>query len=174
MNNKLEEFGGYSEVSINELSTSLELSRETVERYIDLLEKSFVVFRLKAFSKNMRKEVRKMDKIFFYDLGIRNAVIDNFKPLKDRDDVGKLWENFLIIERQKLLVYKNIYATVYFWRTHTGAELDYVEERDGKIFGYEFKYGTKKSNSPKSWVENYKNASYELINRENYLNFVSE
>lgn len=160
------------EVSILELANSLDLSRETVEKYIDLLEKSFVIFRLGGFSRNLRKEVTKMDKIYFYDLGIRNMLIDNFKPLKDRNDVGQLWENFLIIERMKILSYRNISASVYFWRTYSGAELDYVEERSGKLFGYEFKYGRKKKRTPKTWLETYKNSGYEAVNRENWKQFL--
>lgn len=161
-----------SEVSILELANSLNLSRETVEKYIDLLEKSFVIFRLGGFSRNLRKEVTKMDKIYFYDLGIRNMLIDNFKPLKDRNDVGQLWENFLMIERIKVLAYENISASPYFWRTYSGAELDYIEEREGKLFGYEFKLGNKKSRIPKTWLETYPNSSYEIINRDNWKNFL--
>lgn len=170
---KLLAFQISSEVSINELSNSLDISRDSVERYIDLLEKSFVVYRLKGFSRNLRKEVTKMDKIFFYDVGIRNYVIDNFKPLKDRNDVGQLWENFLISERFKLLSYERIHAQQYFWRTSTGAELDYVEEQDGELFGYEIKYKKTKGKSPKSWHDNYKKAKYTLVNRDNFLNFVN-
>jgi len=162
-----------SEVSMHELSNTLNLNRETVERYLDLLEKAFVIFRVGAFSRNLRKEVSKMDKIYFYDVGIRNAVIDHFKPLADRDDVGKLWENFLIVERQKFLSYQNEYATSYFWRTHTGAELDYVEDRGGKLYGYEFKYTTSKARMPKSWLGTYKNSSFETVHKENYLRFIA-
>lgn len=160
------------EVSLNELANNLHLSRETVERYIDLLEKSFVVFSLKGFSRNLRKEVSKMNKIFFYDLGIRNAFIDNFKPLANRNDIGALWENFLIVERMKSLFYKNILSSRYFWRTHTGAELDYVEDRGGDLFAYEFKYGKKQKKAPKSWVENYK-GNFELINQDNFFDFIN-
>lgn len=161
-----------SEVSILELANSLDLSRETVEKYIDLLEKSFVIFRLGGFSRNLRKEVTKMDKIYFYDLGIRNMLIDNFKPLKDRNDAEQLWENFLMIERIKVLAYKNISASPYFWRTYSGAELDYIEERESKLFGYEFKFGNKKSRVPKTWLETYSNSSYEIINRDNWKKFL--
>lgn len=162
-----------SEVSIAELSNSLKLSHDAVERYIDLMEKSFIIFRLKGFSRNLRKEVNKMDKIFFYDLGIRNAVIDNFKSLKDRNDIGQLWENFLIIERKKKLAYTETRASPYFWRTYTGAELDYIEEREGKLFGYEFKYGAVKARAPHTWLKEYKNSNFELINRDNYLSFIT-
>lgn len=162
-----------SEVSISEIARQLEINKETVDRYIDLLEKSFVIFRLGGFSRNLRKEVSKMDKIYFYDLGIRNAVIDNLKSLSNRDDKGQLWENFLLIERKKYLDYKRIFASQYFWRTTTGAELDYVEEREGMLRGYEFKYGKKEIKAPKSWMENYKEAKFKVINKENYLDFIS-
>jgi len=163
-----------SEVSLSELGSSLSMSKETVATYIDLLEQAFVVFRLSGFSKNLRKEVTKMDKIYFYDLGIRNTVINQLNPLNQRDDVGKLWENFLMIERKKLLAYQSIYAGSYFWRTYTGAELDYIEERDGKLYGYEFKYGKKIPKPPKTWLDTYQNASYRCINQENFHSFVTE
>lgn len=162
-----------SEVSIQELAQNLEMSREAVNRYIDLLEKSFVVFRLSGFSRNLRKEVSKMDKIYFYDLGVRNTVIDDFRDLKNRNDAGQLWENFLIAERKKYVDYKNLYTTPYFWRTHTGSEIDYVEEGKGRLAGYEFKWGSNKTKEPESWKKTYKNATYQLINRENYLDFIT-
>lgn len=160
-----------SEVSMNELASALGISRETVDRYVNLLEKTFIIFRLGGFSRNLRKEVSKMDKIFFYDLGIRNTMIDNFKALKDRNDVGVLWENFLIIERMKFLAYSGNKASRYFWRTHTGAELDYVEESGGKISGYEFKFGNKIKKVPEAWVENYR-GEFSLVNKNNFLEFV--
>lgn len=161
-----------AEVSLNELAGRLGISRETVEHYVDLLEKTFVIFRLPGFSRNLRKEVSKMDKIFFYDLGIRNTLIDNFKSLADRDDVGALWENFLIIERMKYLAYIGKGASSYFWRTHTGAELDYVEESGGKLSGYEFKFGNKQKKIPQAWADNY-SLEFNLINRNNFLNFIT-
>jgi predicted AAA+ superfamily ATPase len=112
-----------------------------------------------------------MDKIYFYDLGIRNILIDNLKPIKDRDDVGKLFENFLITERLKLNSYKKAYASSYFWRIYTGAELDYVEEKEMLLYGYEFKYSKTKASVPKSWIETYK-ADYKLISKENFLDFI--
>lgn len=171
---KLIAFQTGSEVSITELGNSLNLSHEAIERYIDLLEKAFVIFRLKGFSRNLRKEVAKMDKIFFYDLGIRNAVIDNFKPIKDRNDTGSLWENFLIIERIKKLSYNEIFSSWYFWRTYTGAEIDYIEEREGNLYGYEFKFNTTdKIKIPKTWLGTYNNSKFELINKNNYLSFIT-
>jgi len=171
---KLLAFQVGSEVSIFELSNTLDLSRETVERYIDLLEKSFVIFRLPGFSRNLRKEVTKMDKIYFCDVGMRNAVIGNFKPLVDRNDAGQLWENFLLAERMKFLAYSNREAAAYFWRTYTGAELDYIEESADGLSGFEFKYGKKTARQPKSFLETYPGAKYELVNAENWLGFVKE
>ena len=170
---KLLSFQIGSEVSLQELADKLDISRETVERYIDLLEKSFIIFRLSGLSRNLRKEVSKMDKIYFYDLGIRNAVIDNFKPLQDRIDVGALWENFLIVERMKYLSYTRQKNSRYFWRTHTGAELDYIEEYGGKLFAYEMKWGKKMPNVPSAWRETYTNSEFKVINRDNYLEFIT-
>ncbi len=161
-----------STVSIYELATSLKTSSETIDRYIDLLEKSFIIFRLSGFSKNLRKEISKQDKIFFYDLGIRNSIINNFSSIENRTDVGQLWENFLLLERKKKTAYKQHQKSIYFWRTYTGAELDYVEEYEGKLVGYEFKWGTKTPKAPKSWLENYKTASFEYVNKENFLDFI--
>ncbi|KKP79892.1 MAG: AAA ATPase [Candidatus Levybacteria bacterium GW2011_GWB1_35_5] len=161
-----------SQVSLSEIATKLGMSKDTVGNYIDLLEKSFVLFRLGGLSRNLRKEVIKMDKIYFYDLGIRNILIDNLKPLKDRNDTGQLWENFLIAERMKVLSYKKDYASVYFWRTYTGAELDYIEEKEGKLSGFEFKFGLKKTKAPKGFIKAYPNSEFSCINRENYLSFI--
>lgn len=163
-----------SQVSLSELGAQLGMSKDTVSRYIDLLEKSNVIFRLKGLSRNLRKEVVKMDKIYFFDLGIRNILIDNLKPIKDRNDIGALWENFLIIERMKLLAYKQEYASIYFWRTYTGAELDYVEERDGKLFGFEFKFSNKLGKVPSGWAKAYPGSDYQNINKNNYLEFIIE
>lgn len=160
-------------VSIHELSKNLKTSSETVERYIDLLEKAFIVFKVSGFSRNLRKEINKRDKIYFYDLGIRNTIINNIAPIADRTDVGQLWENFLLLERQKKIAYKQYHRGTYFWRTYTGAELDYVEDYGGKLFGYEFKWGNKIPKVPKSWVENYSKSSYVVINKENFLNFIT-
>lgn len=161
-----------SEVSMAELGRALQMSKDTVETYIDLLENSFVLFRLSGFSRNLRKEVTKMDKIYFYDLGVRNMVIENLNPLKYRDDQGKLWENFLIVERLKLLEYTNRSANRYYWRTYTGAELDYVEESSGSVHGYEMKFGKKPRHGPKGWKSAYPDASYTCIHQDNYLDFI--
>ena len=161
-----------SEVSLNELGQSLQMSKDSVNTYIDLLEKAFVVFRLSGYSRNLRKEVVKMDKIYFYDLGIRNAVIENFHLFNLRNDVGQLWENFLVVERQKLNHYNENFMKPYFWRTYTGAELDYIEEGMQKLAGFEFKFGQKISKPPKSWQENYPNATFECINKSNFIEFL--
>lgn len=161
-------------VSITELANSLNISKDTVSSYIHLLEKAFIIFRLKGYSRNLRKEITKMDKIYFYDLGVRNMVIDNLQPLANRNDQGALWENFLILERRKLLSYRFRNANTYFWRTYTGAELDYLEERDAALFGYEFKYGSKTPNAPKTWLATYPEAVYACVNKETYLDFITE
>src|SRR3989344_5919643 len=117
------------------------MENRTVARYLDILEKSFILINVRGFSRNLRKEISKKSKYYFYDIGIRNALINNFNPLHVRDDVGKLWENYLIIERLKFRAYTGLYANAYFWRTWDGQEIDLVEERGGKLFGYEFKWG---------------------------------
>jgi predicted AAA+ superfamily ATPase len=159
-------------VSIHELAISLQINRETVIHYIDLLEKSFVLFRLSGFSRNLRKTVTSMDKIYFFDLGVRNALIENFSAVSERLDTGQLWENFLLSERLKKSAYGGIYANRYFWRTHSGAELDYVEEREGQLFGYDFKWRSKKRKAPKSWIETYENAHFQLIHKDNFTEFI--
>ena len=159
-------------VSILELSKTLGINRETVEYYIQLLEKSFVIYRLSSFSRNLQKEIRKQDKFYFYDLGIRNAVIGNLAYIENRNDIGALWENFIIMERIKFLRNHNINADHYFWRTYTGAELDYIEQKDGKLSGIEIKYSKNKVREPKTWLSTYDNASFKLINKDNYLDFV--
>ena len=161
-----------SEVSISELSGKLQISQETVERYIKLLEDCFIIYRLSGFSRNLRKEISKRDKIYFYDVGLRNALINDFKPLNLRKDIGGLWENYLITERKKFCEYNRINSSTYFWRTYTGAELDYVEERGGKLYGYEIKYSKYKKNPPKTWTEQYKNSEYFSINKNNYLDII--
>lgn len=162
-----------SQVSVSELAASLELSRAAVSRYIDLLEKSFVIFRLGGFSRNLRKEITKMNKIYFYDLGVRNALIGNLNLLKNRNDIGQLWENFLIVERLKRLSNSGELYSHYFWRLASGAELDLIEEKEGKLNGFEFKYSSKKTAKPsKSWIETYPGSSFQLINKDNWQEFV--
>ncbi len=161
------------EVSISELGTKLGMNTRTVERYLDLLEKSFVLINVHGFSRNLRKEITKMSRYYFYDNGVRNALINLFNPLDTRNDIGQLWENYLFTERLKKQEYKNISANNYFWRTYDQKEIDLVEEREGKLFGYEFKWGDKKPKPPSDWLETYENAEYKVINQNNYLNFIS-
>ena len=161
-----------SEVSFNELATKLSVNARTVARYIDLLEKSFIIVNLSSFSRNLCKEVTRKNKYYFLDNGIRNGVIDQFNNLDKRDDVGKLWENFIVMERIKILDYKKIYGHLYFWRTYEQKEIDIVEERDGKLAGYEIKWKKDKVKPPKDWLATYKNAEYKVINQDNYLDYV--
>ena len=160
-----------SEVSLTELGNVVGLDSKTVERYIDLLEKNFVIFRLPPYYANQRKTLSKQNKIYFYDLGVRNALINNFNPISLRNDVGGLWENYLILERLKYREYKFINANQFFWKTYDGAEIDLVEQMKGKLYGYEFKWG-KKGTAPKSWFE-YKGTEYKLINKDNFIDFLS-
>ncbi len=160
------------EVSLTELGNSLDLHKDTVYRYLDLLEKAFVIINLRGFSRNLRKEVSKSSRYYFYDNGIRNALIRNFNPLELRDDVGMLWENYLILERMKKQHYAGVHTNNYFWRTYDQKEIDFVEERDGRLYGYEIKWISKKVKKPKEWELTYSNASYELINKENFLDFI--
>lgn len=163
------------EVSLQELGVLLGMSRATVERYLYLLEKAFVLINVRGFSRNLRKEITKTSRYYFYDTGIRNAVIDNFNPLKLRsgDDIGMLWENFIVVERLKKRAYHKIHANQYFWRTWEQQEIDLVEERDGKLFGYELKYTKGHSKTPTQWKGAYPEASFEVINRDNFLRFVA-
>jgi len=160
------------EVSLSELANNLGIAKQTVARYLDLLEKTFIIKKVSGFSRNLRKEINKSQRYYFYDNGIRNAVINNFNPLTMRNDQGMIWENFLFMERLKKQAYQSIYSNNYFWRTYDKKEIDLVEEREGKLFGFEFKYGTKKIKPPKLWLETYENASWEVINSENFLGFV--
>lgn len=161
-----------SEVSTSELGKQLNIDSKTVLYYLDLLEKAFVIFPLSGFSRNLRKEITKMSKYYFFDNGIRNAVISSFNSLEDRNDVGQLWENLLMIERRKRNSYTKFSTNYYFWRTYGGKEIDLVEENSGKLYGFEFKWKKEIVKAPKIWLETYKEAEYKVINRENYLDFV--
>ncbi len=162
-----------SQVSTVELGKQLGLDYKTVQRYLDLLEKSFVLIPLQGFSRNLRKEVSKMNMYYFMDLGIRNAVIANFNPINLRNDVGQLWENFMFIERLKKNAYSNRTVNYYYWRTYDQKEIDLIEERDGKLIGYEFKWSeNKKAKAPKDWLSAYESSSWELVTKENYFDFV--
>jgi len=151
-------------VSIQELASNLQINRDAVINYINLLEKAFVIFKLPGFSRNLRKEIVKMSKIFFYDVGIRNAVINNFRSLHLRNDTRNIWENFLIAERKKWLAYNHSYANTFFWSTYTGAEVDYIEEKDGQLNGFEFKWNPRKYRTRYApWVNAYPDATYACV-----------
>ena len=163
-----------NEVSVNELSQHLQISRDAVNHYLQLLEESFVIFRMSGFSRNLRKEISKMDKFYFYDNGIRNMLINNFNPLSRRNDTGQLWENFILAERKKYLNYRQKRVNSYFWRVYTGGEIDYIEEHSGELKGYEIKYGKAKAKPPQSWIESYPNSHFQVINRDNYMEFLTK
>lgn len=160
------------EVSLNELSNSLEISKQTIADYLYYLEKSFVIVNVRGFSRNLRKEIYKTSRYYFIDNGIRNAVINNFNFLNYRDDVGELWENFLFIERLKKNHYLQIPVNYYFWRTYDKKEIDLIEEKDGRLYGYEFKWKEKKTKKPEIFLKTYKNSFFKVINNDNYLEFV--
>ncbi|MCE5209192.1 MAG: ATP-binding protein [Chloroflexi bacterium] len=170
---KLLAFQVGSEVSINELATKLGVDVKTVKRYLDLLEKAFVIHRLSGFSRNLREEVTNKSKYYFLDNGIRNGLIAQFNELDQRNDVGALWENFMVAERLKVRAYRPLYANTYFWRTYRQQEIDLIEEHGGKLYGYEFKWSQNKSvRPPSNWTETYKNSEFQVIHPENYLDFV--
>ncbi|MDR1981646.1 MAG: ATP-binding protein [Tannerellaceae bacterium] len=160
------------EVSCDELGRQLGMSKTTVEKYLDLLSKVFVVYRLGAYSRNLRKEVTKAGKWYFYDNGIRNAVIGNFNPLAVRQDVGALWENYLIGERLKANVNEGLNKKFYFWRTYNNQEIDLIEESPDALTALEFKWGGKNPAVPNIFAEAYPNAVYHVVNRENYQDFI--
>jgi predicted AAA+ superfamily ATPase len=161
-----------NEVSLTEVGMKLNIDKNTVARYLDLLEKSYIIFRLGGFSRNLRSEVTKTAKYYFYDVGVRNAVINNFNNLDIRDDIGRLWENFVIVERLKRRTYEKLYANQYFWRTWKQNEIDLVEERSGKLFGYEMKWKDKAIFAPKEWHDTYgKEAKWQVISPVNALPF---
>jgi predicted AAA+ superfamily ATPase len=161
-----------SEVSYNELSNLLQIDKATVSKYIDLLEKAFIVFRLNSFSRNQRKEIKNNRKIYFYDNGIRNMIINNLNPVDLRTDKGALWENFLIAERIKLQQYHQLYTNNYFWRTVQKQEIDFVEESNGQLTAYEFKWKSKPSAKiPAAFIREY-NASGHMIDKDNFRAFV--
>lgn len=162
-----------SEVAITELATQLGMDVKTVKRYLDLLEKAFVIYRLNGFSRNLRQEVTNKSKYYFWDNGIRNALIAQFNGLDQRNDHGALWENFMIIERIKYRTYLPLYANMYFWRTYQQQEIDLIEEYGGKLYGYEFKWSQNKViHPPAKWAETYKNSEFKVIHPDNYLEFI--
>ncbi len=164
-----------SEVSYHELGLTTGLDNQTTEKYIDLLEKAFIIFRVGSLSRNLRTELKKSRKIYFYDNGLRNAVINQFNPAALRQDIGALWENFLMSERIKLLAYRRINVNQYFWRTHAQQEIDYIEERNDQIHAYEFKWNPKaKAKIPSSFLQAYPGAKSATITPENIDEFLTE
>lgn len=160
-----------SEVNYNELSQIVGINKDTVQKYIEILEKGYVIFRLNSFSRNIRNEIKQNRKIYFYDNGIRNTIIGNFNPLELRIDKGALWENFLVSERLKQNNYKQTFAKMYFWRTRQQQEIDFVEEKNGKITAFEFKWKSKKAKLPKKFIEAYNAESY-IVDNNNFRDFV--
>lgn len=170
---KLLAFQVGSEVSASELATQVGVDVKTVQRYLDLLEKTFVLYRLNGFSRNLRQEVTRKAKYYFVDNGIRNALIAQFNDFDQRNDQGALWENFLVMERLKYRQYLGLYANAYFWRTHQGQEIDLVEERDGRLHGFEFKWNPKaRAPVPSLWQTTYPEASFQVVTPENYPAFL--
>jgi uncharacterized protein len=164
-----------SEVSLSELANNLEIHKDTVASYLDLLSKVFVIFKLEGFSRNLRKEITKMSRWYFFDNGIRNTLINNMNDYEFRNDKGILWENYLASERVKYLSYNNIFAAKYFWRTYDQQEIDWVEEYQGEISAFEFKANPKKQpKAPAAWSKAYPDASFQIINPSNYLSWIDK
>jgi len=162
------------EISYSEIGQTIGADNKTIDRYVELLEKCFVVFQLGGFSRNLRNEIKKGKKIYFYDNGIRNAIIKNFSPLSLRQDTGALWENFLVSERKKANHYANHYVNSYFWRTHEQQEIDMIEETGGKLYAWEFKWNEKaKVKIPASFLDAYPGSITGTINRQNYMDFLN-
>jgi len=163
-----------SQVSYSELGQICGLDNKTVEKYIMLLEQAFVIFRLPSFSRNLRNELKFSKKVYFYDNGIRNALISNFNAIELRQDVGALWENYLMAERLKRNSYAKYYAQTYFWRTQTQKEIDLIEEYNGKLYAFEFKWNTKKTTKiPSLFQKSYPDATFTCITPENYWDFLT-
>ncbi len=161
------------DVSLSELAKNLSVDKKTVARYLELLEKTFIIFSLPAFSRNMRKEITKSKRYYFWDNGIRNVLISNFNPLSARLDTGQLWENFIIAERIKRNHYKQVFANYYFWRTYDKKEIDFIEERDGHLYTFEFKYSKPSAKTPTDFLKTYPNSSFDVINRDNFWDFIN-
>lgn len=160
------------EVSLNELANKIGIAKQSVERYISLLEKAFVLKRLGGFSRNLRNEITKSSRYYFLDNGVRNAIINNFNPIGSRNDIGMLWENFMVMERLKNQEYKRIFSNNYFWRTYDQKEIDLIEDRGGKLYAFEFKYGSTKVKAPKQWKNAYPDSEFNLVTPDNFLEFL--
>jgi len=159
-------------VSLNKLANNLGIAKQSVERYISLLEKAFIIKRIGGFSRNLRSEITKSSRFYFLDNGVRNAVINNFNPISSRNDVGMLWENFMVMERLKKQEYERLFSNNYFWRTYSQQEIDLIEDRGGKLHAYEFKYGKAKTKAPKSWMTAYPDSEFHVITPDNFLEFL--
>jgi len=163
-----------SQVSLQELGKQLSMSKNTVERYLDLLSKVFILFKMEGFSRNLRKEVTKSSKWYFYDNGIRNTIIANLNPLNLRNDSGMLWENYMIAERLKYQSQESVLVNNYFWRTYDQQEIDLIEERGGNLFAYEFKWLKRNAKIPAAWKKNYPEAEFQVISSDNYYDWLVE
>ncbi len=162
------------EVSLHELGRQLGMHKNTVDKYLDLLSKTFIIFGINAFSRNLRNEISKSKRWYFYDNGIRNILIENMNDIHLRNDVGELWENYLVSERLKFQQYNGMLVSNYFWRTYQQQEIDWIEEREGKLFAYEIKWSpNKKVKIPTGWKAGYPESIFEIVNRENYLNWIT-
>ena len=161
------------EVSINEIARQIGLNKGTIEKYLDLLSKVFVIFKVEGFSRNLRKEISKSSRYYFWDNGVRNYLISNFNTMTIRNDIGQLWENYIISERLKFQNYNQLHVNNYFWRTYDKQEIDWIEERGGKIFAYEIKYNKNKVKIPGAWKTAYPEADFKVINKDNYLEFIT-
>jgi len=161
------------EVSLNKLGQQLGMSKNTVERYLDLLEKVFIIFRRIGFSRNLGKEISKNHRYYFCDNGVRNALIENFNPLSMRNDTGQLWENYIVVERLKRSEYLRENKKAFFWRTYDRREIDLVEETGGQLKGYELKWKPRRIKAPALWNRAYPGAGFDVIHRDNYLDFIT-
>lgn len=161
------------DVSYAELASGLNSHPKTVRRYLELLEKTFVLFSVGGFSRNLRKEYTKTPRYYFWDNGVRNVIISNFNPPNIRDDVGQLWENYCVSERRKRNTYRNLTVNYYYWRTYDQKEIDSIEERNGVLYGYEMKWGNSRLKAPKDFLTTYKGAEFNVVNKENYLDFIT-
>lgn len=162
------------EVSMDELAKQLQLSRNTIEKYLDLCSKVFILKKVEAYSRNLRKEITKSARWYYWDLGVRNALLNDFQPLSLRNDRGELWENYLITERLKKLGSQRSTAETYFWRTYDQQEIDWVEYENGQLRAFEFKWQPTKTKVPKAFAEAYPEATFTVIHQDNYLSFIAE
>lgn len=160
------------DISFAEIAQNLNTHPKTVQRYLELLEKTFIVFPISGFSRNLRKEYTKTPRYYFWDNGLRNVLISNFNETNLRDDAGQLWENYCVVERIKRNKYKTIPANYFYWRTYDQKKIDFLEEKEGKLYGFEMKWGRARTKKPQEFLETYPGSQYKVINKDNYLDFV--